>query len=102
VKIAGIHSYLVVANLHEPKKISCDFEGTPPIVVTWKKADKKGVDSSSLDSERIKQQGNTLHFTRVEKEDEGRYSFKGENSFSRAESYVNVSVDGKKIIIIKS
>ena len=87
------------AALHKPKKIRCDFEGTPPVVVTWKRAGKKG-DSSSLDSERIRQQGNTLYFTRVEKEDEGQYSCKGENSFSSAESYVNVSVDGKKMLTL--
>ena len=97
MKIAGTHSYREFAGLHKPETIRCDFEGTPPIVVTWKKADKKG-GSSSLDSERIKQQGNTLYFTRVEKEEEGQYLCKGENAFSSAESYVNVSVDGKKML----
>ena len=100
VKIAGIHSYLMFAALHEPKKISCDFEGTPPVVVTWWKKTVKEGDSSLLDSERIQQLGNTLYFTRVEKKDEGQYFCKGQNSFSSAESYVNVSVDGKKMLTL--
>ena len=94
MKIAGIHIFHVFADLHKPEKIRCDFEGHPPIKVTWKKVGKKG-GSSSLDSERIKQQDNTLYFQPVEKEDEGQYFCKGENSFSSAESYVNVSVIGK-------
>ena len=67
------------------------------MTVTWKKAGKKG-GSSSLDSERTIYMGTTLYFTRVEEEDEGQYFCKGENSFSSAESYVNVSVYGKKIL----
>ena len=97
MKIAGIHSYHVFADLHKPEKIRCDFEGHPPMTVTWKKARKRG-DSTSLDPRRIKQEGNTLYFTPVEKEDDGQYWCKGENSFSSAESYVNVSVIGKKML----
>jgi len=100
LKIAGIHSYLVFAALHEPKKISCDFEGAPPVVITWRKKAGKEGDSSLLDSERIQQLGNTLYFTGVEEEDEGQYFCKGQNSFSSAESYVNVSVDGKKMLML--
>ena len=91
-----IHIHHVFANLHADDKIRCDFDGHPPIIVTWKKAGKKG--SSSLDSDRIRQQGNTLYFKPAEKEDEGQYFCKGENSFSSAESYVNVSVIGKKML----
>lgn len=94
VKIAGIHIYHVFADLHKQEKIRCDFEGHPSITVTWKKAGRKG-GSPLLVSDRIHQQDNTLYFKPVEKEDEGQYFCKGENSFSSAESYVNVSVIGK-------
>lgn len=94
VKITGIHIYHVFADLHKQEKIRCDFEGHPSITVTWKKAGRKG-GSPLLVSDRIQQQGNTLYFQPVEKEDEGQYFCKGENSFSSAESYVNVSVIGK-------
>ena len=97
VKMPDIHIHHVFANLHTKEKIRCDFDGHPPIKVTWKKAGKKG-GSSSLDSERIRQEGNTLYFEPVEKEDEGQYFCKGENAFSSAESYVNVSVIGKKML----
>ena len=92
-----IQIHHVFANLHTKEKIRCDFEGEPIIKVTWKKAGKKG-GSSSLDPERITQKGNTLYFELVEKEDEGQYYCKGENSFSSAESYVNISVIGKKML----
>lgn len=94
-----IHIHHVFANLHTKEKIRCDFEGQPIIKVTWKKAGKKG-GSSSLDPGRISQKGNTLYFELVEKEDEGQYYCKGENSFSSAESYVNISVIGKKMLTL--
>ena len=90
------HIHHVYANLHTKEKIRCDFEGQPSIKVTWKKAGKKE-GSSSLDSGRIRREGNTLYFDPVEKEDEGQYFCKGENSFSSAESFVNISVIGKKM-----
>lgn len=93
-----IHIHHVFANLHAKEKIRCDFEGQPIIKVTWKKAGKKG--GSTLDPKRIRQEGNTLHFELVEKEDEGQYYCKGENSFSSAESYVNISVIGKKMLML--
>ena len=95
-----IHVQHVYADLHKTEKIRCDFDGHPSINVTWKKAGKKGDGSSSLDSKRIKQMGNTLYFKPVEKEDEGQYFCKGENSFSSAESYVNVSVIGKNMLTL--
>lgn len=93
-----IHIHHVFANLNTKEKIRCDFEGQPEIKVTWKKAGKKG-SSSSLDPKRIRKEGNTLYFEQVKKEDEGQYFCKGENSFSSAESYVNISVIGKKMLM---
>ena len=92
-----IHIHHVFANLNTKEKIRCDFEGQPEIKVTWKKAGKKG-SSSSLDPKRIRKEGNTLYFKQVKKEDEGQYFCKGENSFSSAESYVNISVIGEKML----
>ena len=92
-----IHIHHVFASLHTKEKIRCDFEGQPEIKVTWKKAGKKG-SSSLLDPKRIRKEGNTLYFEQVKKDDEGEYFCKGENSFSSAESYVNISVIGKKML----
>ncbi|KAL9952198.1 hypothetical protein ACROYT_G039413 [Oculina patagonica] len=88
VKLAGIHNNQVNANLHKPQKIRCDFEGHEPITVTWKKGDG----SAPLDKPRVKQDNTILFFEHVEKEDEGHYCCRGENLFSSAESYVNISV----------
>ena len=79
------------ANLHKPHKIECDFEGHPPIIVTWKK--DTGVQITDID--RIQQKDNLLLFKTVEKEDEGRYWCTGRNSFSKYRTYVNISVYGK-------
>ena len=94
VKLAGIHNNQVNANLHKPQKIRCDFEGHEPIKVTWKKGDGR----EPLDKTRVKQEGMALVFLEIEKKDEGHYLCYGENTFSSAESYVNISVFGKGII----
>ena len=91
MKLRGIHNNQVNANLHKPQKIRCDFEGHKPITVTWKKGS-----GMPLDKDRVIQDGSILSFTNVEKRDEGHYWCKGENSFSSAESYVNISVYGKR------
>ncbi|PFX20561.1 Inactive tyrosine-protein kinase 7 [Stylophora pistillata] len=87
VKLRGIHTNQVNADLHKPQKIRCDFEGHKPIKVTWK---KEGV--VDFDSKRVKQQVSMLIFEQIEKTDEGHYWCRGENAFSSAESYVNISV----------
>ena len=83
----------VYANLHEPQRIECDFEGYPPIAVTWKK--KSGIQIE--DNQRINQLDNVLTFTGVEKEDAGTYWCTGKNTFSSFTSYVNITVFGKII-----
>ena len=83
----------VYANLHEPQRIECDFEGYPPINVTWKK--KSGIQIE--DNQRINQSNNVLTFTVVEKEDAGTYWCTGKNTFSSFTSYVNITVFGKII-----
>ena len=85
------HYHVVIAYLHRPQRIACNFEGHQPIKVTWKK--DGGVQVRSTD--RIKVENSVLHFKTVEKEDQGRYWCLGENSFSSATSYVNISVYGK-------
>lgn len=83
----------VYANLHESQRIECDFEGYPPINVTWKK--KSGIQIE--DNQRINQSNNVLTFTVVEKEDAGTYWCTGKNTFSSFTSYVNITVFGKII-----
>ena len=85
------HAYVVHAYLHRPQRIACYFEGHQPIKVTWKK--DGGVQVRSTD--RIKVENSVVHFKTIEKEDQGRYWCLGENSFSSATSYVNLSVFGK-------
>nr|XP_058957740.1 immunoglobulin superfamily member 10-like isoform X2 [Pocillopora verrucosa] len=87
VKLRGIHTNQVIATLHKPQKIRCDFDGHQPIIVTWKK--EGGV---NIDPKRVRQEDSMLIFKKIEKADEGHYWCKGENSFSSAESYVNISV----------
>ncbi|KAL9952195.1 hypothetical protein ACROYT_G039410 [Oculina patagonica] len=94
VKLAGFHNNQINANLHKPQKIKCDFEGHEPITVTWKKGDG----SAPLDKPRVKQDGRILFFAHFEKEDAGQYWCKGENWFSSAEAYVNVTAFGKEIL----
>ena len=91
VKLKGIAYHVVNANLHRPQRIECNFEGHPPIKVTWAK--DGGVQVQ--DTDRIKVDSSVLQFKTVEKEDQGRYWCFGENSFSSAKSYVNLSVYGK-------
>ena len=92
VKLKRIINYHVVnADLHKQQRIECNFEGHPPIKVTWKKDGGVQVRSTG----RIKVDNNVVHFDNVEKEDEGRYWCLGENLFSSARSYVNLSVYGK-------
>ena len=81
------------ADLHKTQKIRCDFDGHQPITVTWRK--EGGV---NIDPKRVRQEDSMLIFDEIEKADEGQYWCKGENSFSSAESYVNISVYGKIII----
>ena len=83
----------VYANLHKSQTIECDFEGYPPINVTWKK--KSGIQIE--DNQRINQSNNVLTFTDVEKEDAGTYWCTGKNTFSSFTSYVNITVFGKII-----
>ena len=83
----------VYANLHEPQRIECDFEGYPPITITWLK--KSGIQIE--DNPRIKQSSNVLTFSSVEKEDAGTYWCTGRNEFSHITSYVNITVFGKII-----
>ena len=91
VKLKGITYHVVNANLHKPLRIECNFEGFPPITVTWKK--DGGVQIT--DTDHMKQDNNVLNFANIEKEDQGRYWCTGENRFSSAKSYVNISVFGK-------
>ena len=92
VKLKRIINYHVVnANLHKPQRIECNFEGYPPITVTWKKDGGVQV----RDTDRIKVEESVIQFKTVEKEDQGRYWCLGENKFSAASSYVNLSVYGK-------
>ena len=93
VKLKGIPFMSVYANLHESRRIECDFEGYPPINVTWKK--KSGIQIE--DNQRINQSNNVLTFTGVEKEDAGTYWCTGKNTFSSFTSYVNITVFGKII-----
>ena len=83
----------VYANLHEPQRIECDFEGYPPVITTGKK--KSGIQIE--DNQRITQSNNVLTFTGVEKEDAGTYWCTGKNEFSSFTSYVNITVFGKII-----
>lgn len=88
VKLKGIPFMSVYANLHKSQTIECDFEGYPPINVTWKK--KSGIQIE--DNQRINQSNNVLTFTGVEKEDAGTYWCTGKNTFSSFTSYVNITV----------
>lgn len=91
VKLKGFTYHVVNANLHKPLSIECNFEGFPPIKVTWKKDGEVQI----TDTDHMKQENNTLKFDSIEKEDQGRYWCTGENKFSSAKSYFNVSVYGK-------
>ena len=93
VKLKGIPFMSVYANLHNPQRIECDFEGYPPVITTWKK--KSGIQIE--DNQRITQSNNVLTFTGVEKEDAGTYWCTGKNEFSSFTSYVNITVFGKII-----
>lgn len=83
----------VYANLHVFQRIECDFEGYPPINITWLK--KSGIQIEH--NPRIKQSSNVLTFSGVEKEDAGTYWCTGRNEFSNFTSYVNITVFGKII-----
>lgn len=98
MKLDGIPVYVVNANLHKPHKIECDFDGDLPITVNWKK--EGGVQIRGND--RIKHDNSVLYFKRIEKEDQGRYWCTGENDFSQAQSYVNLSVYGKRNVAISN
>ena len=91
VGIRGIMVNVVNANLHKPSRIECNFDGHQPITVTWEK--DGGVKLKSTD--RITVDGSAVHFKNTEKEDQGRYWCIGENFFSSARSFVNISVYGK-------
>lgn len=86
VKIRSIHYHIVNADLHSPQRIECNFEGYPPITVSWKKNDGEEL------PQRIKHKNNILQFERIEKKDQGRYWCTGKNGFSSARNYVNISV----------
>ncbi|XP_015753854.1 PREDICTED: inactive tyrosine-protein kinase 7-like [Acropora digitifera] len=89
VKIRSIHYHTVNADLHTSQRIECNFEGYPPITVSWKKNDGEEL------PQRIKHKNNILQFQRIEKKDQGRYWCTGKNGFSMARNYVNISVYGE-------
>lgn len=97
VRIKSIHYHVVNANLHTRQRIECNFEGYPPITVSWKKAG--GEDITQLS--HIKHENNELHFKSIEKTDQGQYLCTGENSFSVASDYVNISVFVYPIFVVR-
>ena len=93
IKLSHSHKHRIEAFLGARRKITCDFDGSPPITVTWT---KKGLDKLRS---RVENHGASLLIKKVALSDAGQYICNASNAFSSGTSYVNVSVYGKKSVL---
>ena len=92
VKVSPRHRTEIVIDAKKDAKIRCLFDGEAPITVAWSRKGKKDL------PKRAVARNSTLLLRRAALNDNDVFICKASNSFSKAETFVNVTVVSKYLL----